>query len=82
MKKDAEEITQSFRKHIKDMNLGDAYHTVRTRCMGVCNDAPVAMVSPDSIWLKSISPTQCDLVLRQIQLGEIKNSENFLHQMD
>jgi len=81
MRKDAENVTQAFRKNIKDVNLEDNYHTVRTRCMGVCNDAPVAMLAPDSIWLKNINPSQCNSILSQIQLNTISKSKHFLHQM-
>ncbi len=81
MKKGAEEVTQAFRKRIKKHKLPDSYHTVRTRCMGRCDNAPVAMLAPDSIWLKSIAAKQCDSLLQQIQSDRIKDSTNFLHQM-
>lgn len=81
MKKDAEKVTQSIRKSIHDFELDDDYHTVRTRCMGRCDDAPVAMMAPDNIWLKNINHNQCDLLLSEIELNEVKTSENFLYEM-
>ena len=81
MKKDAEEVTQAIRRCIKNMNLDDDYHTVRTRCMGRCDDAPVAMLAPDNTWLQNIHPTECEPLLMNIQTGGIKNSKHFLYQI-
>jgi (2Fe-2S) ferredoxin len=81
MKKDAEEVTQAIRRYIKNFNLDDEYHTVRTKCIGRCDDAPVAMLSPENIWLKNIDPMQCGLLLNEIQEGKIKESKTFLYQM-
>ncbi len=81
MKMNAEEVTQGIRKSIQDFNLNDDYHTVRTKCMGRCDDAPVAMLAPDNIWLKNIKPNQCDLLLSEIELNELKSSDHFLYKM-
>lgn len=81
MKKDAEKVTQAIRCHIKDMNLEDEYHTVRTRCMGRCDDAPIAMLAPHNIWLQDIHSNECDLLLKIIQNNELKHSKHFLYQM-
>lgn len=81
MKKDAEEVTQAIRRFIKEMGLDDEYHTIRTKCIGRCDDAPVAMLSPDNVWLKNINHKQCDLLLHEIEKNQIKSSENFLYQM-
>ena len=81
MKKDAEEVTQAIRRCIKEMGLDDEYLTVRTKCIGRCDDAPVAMLSPDNVWLKNIDSMQVDLLLREIQENQIKNSKNFLYKM-
>tara|TARA_B100001175_G_C19237336_1_gene508311 strand:- start:4 stop:318 length:315 start_codon:yes stop_codon:yes gene_type:complete len=81
MKNNAEEVTQAIRKSIKDFNLDDDYHTVRTKCMGRCDDAPIAMVAPDNIWLKNINPNQCDLLLTDMELNDLRKSDNFLYKM-
>lgn len=81
MKKDAEKVTQAIRCHIKDKNLEDEYHTVRTRCMGRCDDAPIAMLAPDNIWLQDIHSNECDLLVKIIQNNELKHSKHFLYQM-
>ena len=49
MKMNAEEVTQAIRKSIQDFNLEDDYHTIRTKCMGRCDDAPVALLAPDPL---------------------------------
>jgi len=81
MKKDAEGVTQAIRRCINDMNLDDEYHTVRTRCMGRCDDAPIAMLAPDNIWLQDIHTNECGPLLKDIQANELKNSKHFLYQM-
>lgn len=81
MKKDAEEVTQSIRKNIREMDLDDSFHSVRTKCIGRCDDAPVVMIAPDNIWLKHIDYTKCDVLIAAIQTGEIKNNETFMYQM-
>ena len=81
MRKEAENVTQSIRSSIKDMNLDDEYHTVRTRCMGRCNDAPVAMLAPDNIWLQDIHPNECRTLIKDIQENKLKNSKHFLYHM-
>ncbi|MFL2581766.1 MAG: (2Fe-2S) ferredoxin domain-containing protein [Flavobacteriales bacterium] len=81
MKMNAEEVTQAIRKSIQDFKLDDDYHTVRTKCMGRCDDAPVAMLAPDNIWLKDINHNQCDLLLSEIELNEVKEGDNFLYKM-
>ena len=81
MRKDAEEVTQALRKCIKEMNLDDDFHTIRTRCIGRCDDAPVAVLAPDNIWLKHIDYNECESLLNEIQSNEINNSENFLYKM-
>ena len=81
MKMNAEEVTQAIRKSIQDFKLDDDYHTVRTNCMGRCDDAPVAMLAPDNIWLKDINHNQCDLLLSEIELNEVKEGDNFLYKM-
>ena len=81
MKRNAEEVTQAIRKSILDFKLDDNYHTVRTKCRGRCDDAPVAMLAPDNIWLKDINHNQCDLLLSEIELNEVKEGDNFLYKM-
>jgi (2Fe-2S) ferredoxin len=81
MKKDAEEVTQSIRKCIKEMDLINDYHTVRTKCMGRCDDAPVAMLAPDNIWLKLIEPQNCKSIIQDMQKHSIVKSKNFLYKM-
>ena len=45
--------------------------------MGRCDDAPVAMLSPDNVWLKNIKHKQCDLLISEIELNIMKTSESF-----
>ena len=81
MKKGAEEVTQNLRANIKEMELDDEYHTVRTKCMGRCDDGPVLMIAPDNIWLRNIQSKECQTLLKNIQTGVINQSKHFLYQI-
>jgi (2Fe-2S) ferredoxin len=81
IKKDAEEITLAIRKNIKERDLQLQYHTIRTKCMGRCDDAPVAMVAPDNVWIKSMNTDDCNSLVEFIQQQTLKQSNYFLYQM-
>lgn len=81
MRKDAEKVTQEIRQSITDYQIDDSYHTVRTKCMGRCDDAPIAMLVPDNIWLKKLDHNKCDLLISQIESDQVIDSPNFLHKM-
>lgn len=81
LKKNAEEVTQVFRKHIKVNGLDDDYHTIKTKCIGRCDDAPVVLISPDNIWLKEVNSDRCDHILFEIETNSIKESQHYLFKM-
>ena len=81
LRKNSDELTLAIRKKIQDEHLEDDYHTIRTKCMGRCEDAPVAMVSPDNLWLKKMDVKEVSQLLRAIQQNKIHLSSNFLYQM-
>lgn len=80
-KKETTDFVQAIRKTIKDMGLDDKYHTVRTMCMGRCDDAPVALLAPDNIWLQNISSEGAPELLDRIESNDVKNSRHFMYQM-
>jgi (2Fe-2S) ferredoxin len=81
LKKNAEEITQSVRKQLKLFDLDDVYHTVKTKCIGRCDDAPVVLVAPDNIWLKEVTADKCSSILHEIESNKIENSIHYLFKM-
>lgn len=81
LKKNAEEVTRVFRKHIKENGLDDDYHTVRTKCIGRCDDAPVILISPDNIWLKEVNIDKCNHILFEIESNSIQESNHYLFKM-
>ena len=81
LKKNAEEVTQVFRKHIKENGLDDDYHTIKTKCIGRCDDAPVVLISPDNIWLKEVNSDRCDHILFEIETNSIIESQHYLFKM-
>ncbi|TYR80622.1 (2Fe-2S) ferredoxin domain-containing protein [Priestia megaterium] len=56
MKKGGEEATQAIREKVSEMDADSVIHTTRTRCNGRCKDAPVAIVYPEGIWYKQVTP--------------------------
>jgi (2Fe-2S) ferredoxin len=81
MKNGAEDVIQNIRNYIREVNLADKYHTVRTRCIGRCDDGPVAMFSPDNIWLRNIDSRDCPSLIESIQNDSIRDSKYFLYKM-
>ena len=80
-KNDADHITNKLRKAISEYNLNDAFHTVRTKCMGRCDDAPVAMLAPDNIWLKHLSANDASFIIHSSWINDLLNTKHFLYQL-
>jgi (2Fe-2S) ferredoxin len=80
-KKNAQEITLAIRAQLHEMSLDEEYHTVRTMCMGRCDDAPVAMLTPDNIWLKNIQINDCKFLISKIQNQKVHETQSFLYKM-
>ena len=80
LKANSERVTEAIRKEIKNLDLDDDFHTIKTRCMGRCDDAPVAMIVPDNIWLQNLDKKECESIVKKIQVDQIKSNKSFLYQ--
>lgn len=80
LRKDADDVTLELRRLIKENGLDDEVHTVRTRCIGRCDDANVIMVSPDNIWFKNIGLADTAAVFEAIVNNKMQQCENFLYE--
>lgn len=69
MRKGGEEATQAIRNEVKYQNLEETIHTTRTRCNGRCKDAPVAIVYPEGVWYKAVTPEAGSKIVKQHLLG-------------
>ncbi len=81
MKKDAELVTVGIRKHIADLGFKDSVHTVRTRCIGRCDDAPVVFSSPDSVWYKEVFPEDVPQFVQNYLHSNQLIEKHHLHKM-
>ncbi len=51
----AEEMILELRKEIRACGCFEEIHTVRTKCMGRCDDAAVIFVQPECVWYKCVN---------------------------
>ncbi len=52
----SELAVREARAHLRNNNLWDTTHTIRTRCNGRCEDAPTWIVQPGNYWYKNLTP--------------------------
>ena len=55
MKNGADANTLALRECIKEHDLDERIHTVRTRCFGQCKSGPIMFIHPDNVWYKEMS---------------------------
>lgn len=52
----SEKVTREARTFLRNNNLWDTTHTIRTRCNGRCEDAPTWIAQPGNYWYKNVTP--------------------------
>ena len=52
----SEQVTREARAYLRNNELWDTTHTIKTRCNGRCEDAPTCIVSPGNFWYKELTP--------------------------
>jgi (2Fe-2S) ferredoxin len=75
LKKEADQITVSIRKNIQKNNMTDEIHTIRTKCVGRCDDAPVLISLPTNEWFKCLENNNIDVFTNQL-LFDCRLKEN------
>ena len=60
----ADDNAREIRCSVKMMGLHENIHTVKTQCLGQCENAPVLFLQPDNHWYKRITP---DVVNRFVE---------------
>lgn len=55
LKKGADENTLALREAIKEHQIHDQTHTVRTKCTGQCDTGPIVFIHPEGIWYKNVT---------------------------
>ena len=47
-------VMRATRAYLRNQGLWDTTHTIKTRCIGRCEDAPAAIVQPGDYWYKNL----------------------------
>lgn len=81
MNKDAELVTIGIRKAIADLGYKNNIHTVRTKCIGRCDDAPVVFSAPDSVWYKEVLPENIPSFVENYLLANDLSTKHHLFTM-
>lgn len=54
----SEQVLRTARAYLRNKDLWDSTHTIRTRCNGRCEDAPTCIVQGGNYWYKELSPAK------------------------
>ncbi|SEB86469.1 (2Fe-2S) ferredoxin [Tenacibaculum sp. MAR_2009_124] len=71
-KANGEMAVREARAHLRNEELWDDTHTIRTRCNGRCEDAPTWIVEPGNFWYKNLTPEKAI----EIVDGHTKNNQS------
>jgi (2Fe-2S) ferredoxin len=66
-KNGAEEVTETIRGELKNLELQEEIHTTKTLCNGQCNHGPIAVLYPQGTWYKEMNKTKSEELIRQLK---------------
>lgn len=75
----ADEVTESIREEIKNLNADEIIHTSRTQCNGRCSDACVVIAYPEGVWYKDITPESGKEIVQKHLKGQCLDSQIVYH---
>ena len=75
----AEDMILTLRKEIRDQGLFKEIHTVRTKCIGRCDDAAVVFIQPECIWYKCVTKEDAKKIVHDHILNGKLVEANFLY---
>lgn len=78
----SEQVTRTARAYLRNNNLWDKTHTIKTRCNGRCEDAPTCIVQPDDIWHKELTPEKITPIIKAHINNEPFNEDNLLYKKE
>lgn len=58
-------VMRATRAHLRNRGLWNTTHTIKTRCIGRCEDAPAAIVHPGDYWYKNLNDQNVVEVIKQ-----------------
>lgn len=71
MRNIGDEVTQAIRDEILRNDADSDIHTTRTRCNGRCEDACVAILYPQGIWYRNVTPEAGKQLVREVTRGNV-----------
>lgn len=64
----SDQVIRTARAYLRNNDLWDTTHTIKTRCNGRCEDAPTCIVHPGEFWHKELTPEKIiPMVKRHLQ---------------
>lgn len=67
----AELVSRAARLYLRNEELWDEVHTIKTRCNGRCEDAPTCIVEDGHFWYKNLNPEKVvELIKSHCENGE------------
>ncbi len=78
----SEDNMRELRCAIKMAGLHECTHTVKTLCLGQCENAPVMFIQPDNTWYKQMDHTMIDVLVDQKLARGIELSDHLLYSED
>lgn len=73
----SEQVIRTARAYLRNNDLWEQTHTIRTRCNGRCEDAPTCIIQSGNYWYKELSPNNITNILEG-HILESKPSEKDL----
>ncbi|QDO94409.1 (2Fe-2S) ferredoxin domain-containing protein [Formosa sediminum] len=60
----SEQVVRTARAYLRNNDLWNTTHTIKTRCNGRCEDAPTCIVHPGEFWYKELSPEKITHIVK------------------
>lgn len=60
----SEKVVREARAYLRNNELWNSTHTIKTRCNGRCEDAPTCIVSPGEFWYKELTPEKITHIVK------------------
>ena len=62
-------LRDELKKRVKTLGLKPYIRVSRTGCLGICKQGPHALLMPDNVWFKAVTPEDLDTILEHAMKG-------------